>query len=67
MTYLSSFVLRNNIDTEIKNLSLTLKYEEIAKYNPLHYVFGHKLISKPWVKYGENDDWRNVYCGVFIA
>ena len=56
MTYLNSFKLRNNIDFEIQNLTLTLKYEEVAKYNPLHYVFGHKLISKPWIKYGKNDD-----------
>ena len=53
MTYLSSFVLRSNIDTEIKNLSLTLKYEEIAKYNPLHYAFGNRLINNHWLSYEE--------------
>jgi len=43
-----SFKLRNNIDFEIQNLSLELKRKEIKQYNPLFYVFGHKLISKSW-------------------
>lgn len=53
MTYSSSFVLRNNIDFEIEELSLPEKYKQITKYNPLHYAFGYKLVSKPWIKYGE--------------
>lgn len=53
MICLSSFVLRGNIDTEIKNLSLTLKYKEVAKYNPLHYAFGYNLTNKPWLTYEE--------------
>ena len=43
-----SFKLRNNIDFEIKNLSVNLQRKEIIKYNPLFYVFGNKLMSKPW-------------------
>lgn len=47
------FTLRNNLDFEIQNLSLDLKRKEIAKYNPLHYVFGYELKSKPWLTYEE--------------
>jgi len=43
-----SFKLKNNIDFEIKNLSLELKRKEIKQYNPLFYIFGCKLKSKPW-------------------
>ena len=56
MTYLNSFKLRNNIDFEIQNLSLTQKYEEIKRYNPLHYAFGYKLIDKSWFEYGGKYD-----------
>jgi len=43
-----SFKLRNNIDFEIKNLSLGLKRKEITQYNPLFYIFGYQLLDKPW-------------------
>jgi len=43
-----SFKLRNNIDFEIKNLSIDLKRKEIKQYNPMFYIFGYKLMSKPW-------------------
>ena len=43
-----SFKLKNNIDFEIKNLSLELRRKEIKQYNPLFYTFGCKLKSKPW-------------------
>jgi len=42
------FILRNNLDFEIQNLSLELQRKEIIKYNSLFYVFGYKLMSKPW-------------------
>jgi len=49
MTYFNeNFKLRNNIDFEIKNLSLDLQRKEITKYNPLFYVFGYKLKSNHW-------------------
>lgn len=54
MTYSTEmFTLRNNLDFEIQNLCLDLKRKEIAKYNPLHYVFGYELESKPWLTYEE--------------
>jgi hypothetical protein len=48
-----SFLLRNNIDFEIQNLCLELQRKEIEKYDPLHYVFGYVLESKPWLNYEE--------------
>lgn len=54
MTYSTEmFTLRNNLDFEIQNLCLDLKRKEIAKYNPLHYVFGYELESKAWLTYEE--------------
>ncbi len=47
------FKLGNNIDFDIQNLSLEQQRKEIQKYNPLHYVFGHKLVSQPWLTYKE--------------
>ena len=52
VTCFEGFLLRNNIDFEIKNLCLELKRKEIEKYNPLHYAFGYELISKEWLDYG---------------
>jgi hypothetical protein len=46
------FKLANNIDFDIKNLSLELQRKEISKFNPLFYVFGYVLESKPWLTYG---------------
>jgi hypothetical protein len=46
------FILRNNLDFEIQNLSLELQRKEVEKYNPLHYIFGYVLQSKPWLIYG---------------
>jgi len=51
LTCYDAFKLRNNIDFEIQNLSLNLKRKEIEKYDPLHYVFGYVLKSKPWLSY----------------
>ena len=54
MTYSSKemFKLANNIDFDIKNLSLELQRKEVSKFNPLFYVFGYKLEIKPWLPYG---------------
>ena len=53
MIYSNKVQVNNNIDHEIKNLSLELKRKEIQKYNPLHYVLGYTLVSKPWLTYEE--------------
>ena len=53
MIYSKKVQIRNNIDTEIKNLCLDLKRKEIKQYNPLHYIFGYVLESKPWLTYEE--------------
>ena len=55
MTYLNKemFKLDNSIDFDIQNLSLELQRKEIQKYNPLHYVLGYTLMSKPWLTYEE--------------
>jgi hypothetical protein len=53
MIYSKKVQIRNNIDFEIQNLSLELKRKEITMYNPLHYVFGYVLESKPWLTYEE--------------
>ena len=53
MTYSDYFKLRNNIDFEVRNFHPELQRKEIAIYNPLHYVFGEKLESKPWLTYEE--------------
>jgi len=50
--YSKKVQIRNNIDFEIKNLSLEMKRKEIKQYNPLHYIFGYVLESKPWLPYG---------------
>ena len=52
MIYSKKVQINNNIDFEIKNLSLELKRKEIQKFNPLHYVFGYVLENKPWLIYG---------------
>jgi hypothetical protein len=52
MIYSNKIQLKNNIDFEIKNLSLELQRKEIKIYNPLHYAFGYVLESKPWLSYG---------------
>ena len=52
MSYLNEwFKLHNNIDFEIQNLSLDMKFKEIQRYNPFHYIFGRKLISNEWLNY----------------
>jgi hypothetical protein len=53
MIYSNKVQVNNNIDFEIKHLSLELKRKEIQKYNPLHYVLGYTLVSKPWLTYEE--------------
>ena len=52
MIYSNKVQLNNNIDFEIKHLSLADQLKEIQKYNPLHYVLGYTLVSKPWLIYG---------------
>ena len=56
MIYSKKVQIRNNIDFEIKNLSLEMKRKEIKQYNPLHYIFGYVLESKPWLLYEEMYD-----------
>ena len=53
VTYSDGFKLRNNIDFEVRNFHPELQRKEISIYNPLHYVFGEKLESKPWLTYEE--------------
>ena len=53
MIYSNKVQLNNNIDFEIKHLSLADKRKEIQKYNPLHYLLGYTLVSKPWLTYEE--------------
>jgi hypothetical protein len=38
---------------DIQHLSANEKRKEIMKYNPLHYIFGFTLASKPWLTYEE--------------
>jgi hypothetical protein len=53
------FVLRNNIDFEIANLCTHLKRKEIEKYDPFHYIFGFKQVSKPWLTIEEMYEYSN--------
>ena len=53
MIYSNKVQLNNNIDFEIKHLSLANQRKEIQKYNPLHYLLGYTLVSKPWLTYEE--------------
>ena len=53
MTYFEGFKMLNNIDFEVRNFHPELKRKEIQLYNPLHYVFGFVLESKPWLTYEE--------------
>lgn len=50
------FKNRNNIDhlMTIRGTTLKAKRKIVMVANtPLFYIFGYKLESKPWVKYGE--------------
>ena len=49
------FKLQGQIDSVIKisGTSLEAKRRIVANFNPLFYVFGYKLESKPWLTYGE--------------
>ena len=47
------FKNRNHIIFDIQHLSVKDKRKEIMKYNPLHYIFGFNLASKPWLTYEE--------------
>jgi hypothetical protein len=46
------FKNKNHIIFDIQHLSVKEKRKEIMKYNPLHYIFGYTLQSKPWLTYG---------------
>lgn len=50
------FKNRNNIDhlMEVRGTTLKAKRKIVMVANtPLFYIFGYKLESKPWIKYGE--------------
>lgn len=50
------FKNRNNIDHLMTVRGTTLKAKRkivMVANTPLFYIFGYKLESKPWVKYGE--------------
>jgi hypothetical protein len=47
------FKIKNHIIFDIQHLSIEEKRKEIIKYNPLFYIFGFTLISKPWFTYEE--------------
>jgi hypothetical protein len=53
MIYSKKAQINNNIDFEIKHLPVKEQRKEIQKYNPLHYVLGYTLVSKPWLTYEE--------------
>lgn len=57
MTFLKNdmFRLQGQIDSVIKisGTSLEAKRRIVVNFNPLFYVFGYKLESKPWLTYGE--------------
>jgi hypothetical protein len=48
-----AFKNSNTIIFDITHLSADEKRKEIEKYNPLFYIFGFTLISKPWLTYEE--------------
>jgi hypothetical protein len=43
------FKSKNHLIFDIQHLSAKEKRKEIEKYNPLHYIFGFTLASKPWL------------------
>ena len=47
------FKMAGQIDSVIKISGTTLnsKRRIVASFNPLFYVFGYKLESKPWLNY----------------
>lgn len=50
------FKNRNNIDHLMTVRGTTLKAKRkivMVANTPLFYIFGYKLESKPWIKYGE--------------
>jgi hypothetical protein len=47
------FKNKNHIIFDIQHLSVQEKRQEIEKYSPLHYIFGIKLVAKPWLTYEE--------------
>jgi hypothetical protein len=57
MTYLKNdmFKMASQIDSVIKISGTTLQTKRriVANFNPLFYVFGYKLESKPWLSYEE--------------
>lgn len=53
MTFLTEmFKNRNHITFDIQHLTADQKREEIVKFAPLFYIFGYKLVAKPWLSYG---------------
>ena len=47
------FENKNHIIFDIQHLTSQEKRKEIKKYSPLHYIFGIKLVAKPWLSYEE--------------
>jgi hypothetical protein len=49
------FKMAGQIDSVIKISGTTIvsKRRIVTNFNPLFYVFGYKLESKPWLTYGE--------------
>jgi hypothetical protein len=44
---------------DIQHLSIDDKRKEIMKYDPLHYIFGFTLVSKPWLTIEEMYEYSN--------
>jgi hypothetical protein len=47
------FKNNNHLIFDLQHLSVKKKRKEITKCNPLHYIFGFTLMSKPWLTYEE--------------
>ena len=47
------FKNNNHLIFDIQHLSAEEKRKEIMKCNPLFYIFGFTLVSKPWLTYEE--------------
>ena len=54
MTFsIEMFKNKNHIIFDIQHLTAQEKRKEIEKFSPLHYIFGNKLVAKPWLNYEE--------------
>lgn len=47
------FKNNNHIIFDIQHLTADQKRQEIQKFAPLFYIFGYKLVDKPWLSYEE--------------